>query len=526
MFQRCYLLSLPFVFILTHVYAQIGMLDTTFGGQGIVITDIDGNDELRAIALQPDQKILAAGATGGFPGIGFIEDMAVARYMPDGSLDLDFGDAGIVRVDFPLDYSRSFAVAIQQDGRIVLGGLNGYTNEITTDENHHFALVRLNPNGSRDSSFGNAGLVVPILGGNNENVNKILIQEDGKLIAAGISSTLYMASFAMIRYESNGEVDHSFGNDGIVLTSIQDWNEAKTGVIQPDGKIILGGYARTDTTADFAMVRYKEDGTIDSLFGNDGIVQTDLAGGIDLAWTMLLEPDGKLVLGGYANFSLNPNVSDIGVVRYNSDGSLDKSFGNAGIDILSLGSQTLIHAMTRQPDGKYLLAGSSDANLPAQQWLLARIEHNGVLDTIFGTQGIIITNVEGELDFTLSVLIQNDSKIVVGGFNNGPGSRDFVLGRYLVDSLDHTGIQIIEPLSISISPNPCTDFISIVIEDQSGAFNCIISDLAGRIIRKETLYIGSDKKLLIDTKQLDTGFYLLGITNNYKSGVVSFVVEK
>ncbi|MEO5906285.1 MAG: T9SS type A sorting domain-containing protein, partial [Saprospiraceae bacterium] len=353
----------------------------------------------------------------------------------------------------------------------------------------------------------------------------VLVQEDGRIIATGQGPIGY--GFKMARYESDGEIDTGFGDEGFVTTFIQGSSTPYTGVIQPDGKIILAGVARTGFPGDFAMVRYLENGGIDSLFGSDGIVRTDIQGinSYDFALTIGLDPDGKIVLGGAADVQYVPSVSHIGVVRYNSNGSLDKSFGNNGIYELSLGSFSLVRSIARQPDGKYLIAGSSNGIDSNSSWLLARLEYQGELDLDFGNQGIIVTDLKGVQESAIGVLIQSDNRILVGGFNNGDDSdsRDFVVARYIVNYI--SGIQKINSFSFSIFPNPCSDFISVEVGDESGAYHCIIYDLTGRLIRKDILYSNSGTKLLIDTRLLNAGIYFLRISNNIKSAVGTFILE-
>ncbi len=524
--KSCILFLIIWLFI-PFANCQSGMLDSTFGDQGIVITDIDRHDYISAMAIQSDQKILVAGYTGGITGIGGYHDMTVVRYLPDGSFDQEFGVSGFVHIHPGSDYFfyQCDALALQPDGGIVLLGKVTYEKE-TTELEDDIVLVRLKLNGSIDSTFGSGGIVVTDFGYNTDQGYSVLVQEDGRIIATGQGPIGY--GFKMARYESDGEIDTDFGDEGFVTTFIQGSSTPYTGVIQPDGKIILAGVARTGFPGDFAMVRYLENGGLDSLFGSDGIVQTDLGGmnSYDFALTISLDPDGKIVLGGAVDVKFVPSVSHIGVVRYNSNGSLDKSFGNNGIYELSLGEFSLVRSIARQPDGKYLLAGSSNGIDSNSNWLLARLEYHGDLDLGFGNKGIITTDLKGIQESAISVLIQSDNRILVGGFNNGDysDSQDFVVARYIANYI--SGTNKIDSFPISISPNPCTDFITINVGDESGAYHCKIYDLTGRLIRKEILYLNSGNNQVIDTRLLNTGFYLMEITNNKKRGGTSFIVEK
>lgn len=456
MHRRYYLLILIHWSWLAFIHCQSGMLDTAFGDEGIVITDIDRSDYISDMVIQTDQKLLVAGNIGGELGIGGLNDIVVIRYLPDGSFDQDFGIGGAMHV-YPGEDFQFFscgAMALQADGRIILAGNVSYVSEITFEYVEDIVLVRLNTNGFIDSTFGNEGIVITDFGGDMENAHCLLVQVDGKIIVAGTSQeeSPLGSGFIITRYESNGAKDVSFGEEGFVKTFIQKNSIPYSGAIQPDGKIILAGVTSNSfLTGDFAMVRYLENGTMDNSFGSGGIVQTDLQSNNfnNIPLTIVLDPDGKITLGGYADLTSIPHMSHMGIVRYTTDGNLDESFGNNGIFELALGTKSHVTSMARQPNGKYLLSGSSNIIDSTETWLLARLDHQGKLDSTFGNQGFITTDLEGEIEFGTKVLIQNDSRILVAGFNNGgPNTyRDFVVARYFADFIveSYTAGEIICP---------------------------------------------------------------------------------
>jgi uncharacterized delta-60 repeat protein len=332
----------------------------------------------------------------------------------------------------------------------------------------------------------------------------------------------------MVRYKINGNIDSGFGNNGFVKTTIKDWNEPTSGVIQPDDKILLSGYAGTDSTADFALVRYKQDGSLDSIFGDDGIVQTDLPGEhrTDYAQTLILDPDGKILVGGYSNISFNILVSEIAIARYNAEGVLDNSFGENGSYILPLGTESEIFSMVRQGDGQYWIAGRSNFKDNTQQWILARIKKNGEgLDTMFGNEGICITD-GGEHNIAFQVLMQNDSKIVIGGTHFEDNSFDFVLSRFTPEFKSSLEAPFLQTISFSTYPNPCKDYISIDVGKQSKVLNCRIIDLSGRLIWFDKIKTSSEGNFWIDTRKLIAGMYIVAIRDQNKYGVSRFAVTK
>ena len=210
-----------------------GDLDSTFGTGGKSTTDFSSSEYAHAVAVQADGKVVAAGtaSVGGTPNVNY--DFAVFRYNANGSLDTSFDSDGKVTTRISNDYHNydaAYAVAIQTDGRIVVAGSSDLGGG-------SFALVRYNPDGSLDASFGSAGIVISttIYGA----IFDIAIQPDGKIVAGG-------SNFTIVRYNPNGSLDASFGTGGIVTTSFgMDVQEAYSVAVQTDGKIVAAGYTAT-----------------------------------------------------------------------------------------------------------------------------------------------------------------------------------------------------------------------------------------------------------------------------------------
>jgi uncharacterized delta-60 repeat protein len=286
-----------------------GSLDQSFGAGGKVVTDFAGDsDEARAVAVQSDGKIVAAGSmfnmtTG--------SDFAVARYNPDGSLDNFFGFNGKVNTDFfSSDFDEGYAVLLQPDEKIVVAGRRSNGTDLD------IALARYNPDGSLDDSFSNDGQVITDITGQDDEAFGVAYQTDGKLVVAGGTTSGGTYDFVAARYSSDGHLDNTFSFDGIVITDFgAPFDEAIGVTIQNDGKIIVAGYTNNGGDGSFALVRYESDGTPDVTFDNDGTVTTDF-GGSDVALAVALQADGKIVAAGY---SLNGGVGDFAVARYEGD---------------------------------------------------------------------------------------------------------------------------------------------------------------------------------------------------------------
>jgi len=518
-----YLLVTSFSLITTVLFSQSGTLDSTFNGVGIVRTDVANHstDFLYALAIQPDQKILAAGSVN----ITGHLDFALIRYLSDGSIDSDFGVNGLAQINFNDGDDVCYGIALQPDGKIVLVGTTQLKN-LT-----EFAVARLNTNGTPDSTFGVAGKVISDLGSDYQLPNDVALQTNGKIIAAGRYNYPGFAGsdFAMIRYNTDGEVDSTFGVNGIVLTGIHEEDEVKGIMIQPDGKIVLGGFASISAKGDYAMVRYLEDGNVDKDFGIGGKVTTDLAGTgrSDYETCVLQDKDGKLVLGGNANYNTIEGLSDLGIVRYDKDGHLDQGFANHGIFILHLGDNSQMQAIVQQPDGKYLFAGKSNAVGAINQWLLARVTNDGELDTDFGDNGFVVTDMASNYQVANSMLLQNDTRIVVGGWNGDFNNSDFVLARYFADSTMTSGVTgLIHSFAFSISPNPCKDFISITLDKEFVSLQAFIVDASGRLLKSDVVNPGGSGKVTLNINQLPGGHYSLWLKDGEKWGQSSFVVMR
>jgi uncharacterized delta-60 repeat protein len=325
-------------------YNNDGSLDYTFGSNGIVKTEISAfsNDQIKAISIQSDGKIVAAGTTG----VSTLSNYAIVRYLADGSgLDPTFGVSGKVIVDFSGTQDYVSSIVIQNDGKIVVGGstVNG--------SNADFSVIRLNTNGTLDNSFDVDGKVSTNLGAYNIS-SAIGLQTDGKIVVAGYNA----GNFGVLRYNSNGSLDNTFDADGKVNITIgPSSNEGVFGlVIQPDGKILVSGNTNFAGTTDFAVIRLNSDGSLDTGFGSGGKFWIDInTNSEDFNPSIALHTSGKIVLAGIIN------AGTIGVCQINANGTLDTSFDEDGKLTFEIGyGLDQVKAMALQTDGKILLAGN------------------------------------------------------------------------------------------------------------------------------------------------------------------------
>jgi uncharacterized delta-60 repeat protein len=356
-----------------------------------------------------------------------------------GDLDPSFGNGGKVTTRFASTFTAAKAVAVQSDGKIVVAGFE--TNPLTDLD---ILLVRYNPDGSLDSTFGTGGRVITDFLGRYEQANALVIQRDGKIIAGGFTS-FTSNEFALVRYNPDGSLDSTFGEGGKVATDFFGNDDTVAALaIQTDGKIVAVGRAyHIRIGSDFAIARYNPDGSPDSTFGSGGKVTISFAGGFanGEAHAVAIQKDGKLVVAGTAS-PTEGTLDDFVVARLNPGGSLDSSFGSGGVQTWDyLHRVESCSSLAIQNDGKIVLVGLTFGGFSDLDVVLLRYNTNGSLDPSFGSGGQVISDLSGREDTAAAVVLQKNGKIIVGGdtFNTATNSFDFLVARYKTDGgLDET----------------------------------------------------------------------------------------
>jgi uncharacterized delta-60 repeat protein len=298
--------------------------------------------------------------------------------------------------------------------------------------------------GALDPTFGAGGKVLTDFGAAGEEIaSDLAIQSDGKIVAAGNFSPEGVGDdFALARYNTDGTLDPTFNATGKVLTDFSGSGSddfLSSVDVQSDGKIVVAGYSNASGTSyDFALARYNPDGTLDPTFNGTGKVLTDFSGpglGFDLAYSVAIQSDGKIVAAGESRSDISPTFSVFALARYNPDGTLDPTFNGTGkvlTDFGGPGSGEAVVAVAIQSDGKIVAAGNSSGR--SWDFALARYNPDGTLDPTFNGTGKVLTDFSGSgsYDFAHALAIQPDGKIVVAGESEptGQGYSDFALARY------------------------------------------------------------------------------------------------
>jgi len=414
--------------------AADGTIDNTFNGVGTRTTPIGSfADTAGAIALQPDGKIVAAGT---YTISDLNSDFAVVRYTTDGGLDTTFDGDGKVTTPIGASYDGANAVALQPDGKIVAAG---YAYNASYPD---LALARYNSDGSLDTSFGTNGKVTTAIGSTYDQANAVVIQPDGKIVAAGYTAQpVTGADFALVRYNSDGTLDTTFGTNGTVTTIIGPDDDFVNGIVlAPDGDIVVAGKASNGSNNDFALARYELDGSLDTTFDGDGMLTAVVGSGDDFASSVVITPDGDIVAAGQA---FNGTNDDFALVRTSPNGTLDTSFDGDGKVMTAIGSSSdFARAAAVQPDGRIVAAGAA-AISGKYDVALARYRPDGTLDVTFHTDGKATTPVGANDDIANAMAIQPDGKIVVAGAAHDGSYNDFAVARFIGDSTAPYGARMI-----------------------------------------------------------------------------------
>jgi uncharacterized delta-60 repeat protein len=479
-------------------FTENGLPDYSFNNTGTITTDFGANmDHLNAISLDSKGRITASG----YSRINGKASFAVARYTSKGYLDDAFDEDGKKLI--PLGPYDDFAnsVIIQNDNKIVLTGFSYVGN------GYDFSFVRLNEDGSFDDFFDEDGKLtghLPALNGNND---KLLQLSLGKLLVlhSGFDGTTF--NRYLVRYLPNGTLDKTYGDNGALV--LQSYHFT----VQPDGKILATGTSFYNYRVNVTVTRYNEDGTVDLNFAKNGVASADLGSDANPS-DIVLQQDGKILVLGDV---YKENQRDVAVIRFNPDGSLDKSFGNYGHQLIDLNND-VASKLVIQEDGKLVILGFSYTSDNKYDFFLHRLANNGIPDATFGNNGVVIGNFSS-FDFGKSVIVQPDGKLLVFAMRER-SSFDYVnfLIRYNANGeIDHSfGMKGIveedegEVLGINVQPNG--KILTAGVVKDGNTFNAFI----GRLNQdgSQDLTLGTGGKIINAVSSGDDYFTQLLLSNN------------
>jgi uncharacterized delta-60 repeat protein len=402
---------------------SVGDVGDDTGGDVADDTGDDGSDrelvttalpgvvfEPTAIAVQPGGEILIAAGVGGSSGS---QDFLLLRYLADGTLDPDFGQGGMVVTDFFGAEDQAFAIALQDDGAILV---TGYAFDLRT-AGSDFALARYTPDGALDASFGAGGKVTTDFG-SFDTAEAIAVQDDGAIVIAGSRFDWYTSyDMAAARYTADGALDASFADQGRLVLDLAGESDSASGLVLredgpeagPEAGIILAGRSYRGGASDFAVVGLTRNGALDAGFGEGGVARIDFSAE-DAALDIATLANGDLVVAGHALGAGH----DFALARLDGQGRPVDSFGDHGRVQSDFGdSEDRAFDVTVQPDGRIMLIGSRRGD--SHDVALARYRHDGSLDPSLGKDGLLVLDLAGGADRAWDAAVQPDGRLAVSG---------------------------------------------------------------------------------------------------------------
>jgi uncharacterized delta-60 repeat protein len=385
-------------------------LDPAFGTGGVLVDDLGGDDLINGLAPQPDGGVVVAGSS--------FNQMMAARYGPDGALDLSFGTSGVARVSRDPTFGSSSAsdVALQQDGKVVLAGREFAA--VSQSSAFDIAVARLNPDGTRDASFGGGdGAVYLDFQGQQDEAAAVAVDGAGRIVVAGRSSVVLGDSDAVVvRLLPDGGLDPSFGSQGVVVLELRSNFDAASGLaLQADGALLVAGSYQSSVLTPW-LARLLPDGSRDRRFGRKGLVVPKVSG----AWyDVTVQSDGRILTAG--------QVGGLTVARYLADGRADAGFGAGGMATVQvdpsgflLGQAT---AVTVRGDGTILAVGAATAT-NVSDMAAAALLADGTPDARFGSGGAVVHHdPDGWNSGLQDVATLPDGAALAGGFVGSNSAR-------------------------------------------------------------------------------------------------------
>ena len=507
-------------------YSQTVILDATFGSGGKVVYPFtEDGDAIGSTVIQPDGKIIY----WGLKEFSLNGNVFLTRFNVNGTIDTDFGTNGIVNTSLITELKSNSFIKLQSDGKILI------TSSFATVGNSdffNFSTQRYNANGTLDTDFGNNGTVTTDFNGKGDFSTAIDLQSDGKIIVAGYTyvNNNLNTRISLLRYLSNGILDTTFGNNGKMVISSFATNSSEylyTLKVLADDSMLLGANTNAQETDEdywnFGIVKMNSNGFVDATFGTNGKVVNDF-GGADYI-TAIGEFEGKIIASGYSQISSN---SKMVLLKYLSNGDLDATFGINGIVGTNLTTSTndKITGMIVLNDGKLLCSGYT-FNTSNADALLIKFNADGSIDNQFNSVGYVTTDFDNNNDLAGNLSLGQDGKIVCSGITSIDGVNQTIFTRHTVSELNN---QSFSKSKFSIYPNPVSEKINIQFQlIQPETISIDLFDMQGRKINqlmKETSFGNEYHNLeIILPTEISKGIYFVKISNGYQQQSLKIIKE-
>jgi uncharacterized delta-60 repeat protein len=398
-----------------------GALDASFGNGGVVVTRAVSPVGATNVALQTDGKIVVVAALSDSSAAAQV--FGVVRYMPNGTLDLGFGSRGVVRTAFTPGFNAPTSVAIAADGKIVVVG----SASTIDNSSSALAIARYATNGTLDASFGSAGLVTTTLLGKRDVANVVAVQPDGKILVGGRALTAFgragIDDTALVRYDTAGRLDATFGQEGKVIANAAGSVTALA--VEPDRSILALGVDRAGRRA---VARFSAAGAALPVALSGQLAAVAATG------SATFQPDGSFLVASTVRGASRFDV-DVRIDRIALAGAPDPAFHPPVFDFASPGianRPNVAQALLVQPNGAILAGGIAGVALGVTNLGLARFVRDGQFDAAFGNGGIVTTPITGRNDQIFALARQSDGKILAVGLTTDAttGATAVALARY------------------------------------------------------------------------------------------------
>ncbi len=395
----------------TSIFSQAGELDPSFADGGILTWNVSGNHNNGHGIAVQPDGKILIALTGGFPEDNEF-DIGIVRINEDGSIDSTFSHDGIYHLDNPVGSDLVYHLELLDDGNIMVAG--GYATEAYDQD---FILIRLKSDGSPDASFGENGLAIHSIGSEEDYARCITFDQNGKILVGGISYNpdpeVYEIRHVISRFNTNGSIDTTFGiNGNFVWNNGGIYNETWNIEVADDGNILTSGKTSPNGTDRMCIYKVLEDGSaFDTTFANSGEMLATFG---SMAYGMIIHSNGNLLITG-PNY--NVEGADLVVLAYDQDGALNTDFGQEGVFLIDVHAVDIGLNLIEQSDGKIIAVGESGAQLfgtPPRGFFSTRMFADGALDTSWGGEGHV-TNVTGWMGWASDVAIQPDGKVLLTG---------------------------------------------------------------------------------------------------------------
>lgn len=430
----------------------------------------------------------------------------VTRYNADGTIDNSFATNGTGYAPDSTSIS-SFSAVMQPDGKIIVCG--DYYN----GAGYNFRLTRFKADGSVDSSFGTNGRVsTPVGTGTVDNIGRnVLLQSDGKIILAGGTRFNGNYDFIVLRYKTDGQLDSTYGTNGMTIAAPSAMDDNAYAIaMQQDGKVVQVGDHYDGTTWSLVVLRYDTSGHLDNTFGTGGQVIMPVGSADIYGYSVLVQRSSqKIVVGAYSVTYGNT------LLRFGSDGTLDNSFGNSGMSYRSFNVSDHANFIDTLSDGQIILANRSTLN---NTYAFAKFSSDGLLDTTIGDSGMVVATVNAGYDYSTTLAIDGSNHIVIGGYNNTANGNNIVMARF--KSGVAAGIHNVSQLSeVTLYPNPAhQDMILSYSLPANDRISIRIYDVTGRMLQEvkdqEQQSAGHHSMHFILNQRLPAGHYVLAMSGS------------